>query len=224
VLIEAGGLAIELLSERAAWIADSGSLLVADLHLGKAQSFRRAGVPVPTGTTAAMLARLDRLIERFAPRELVVLGDLLHGPLSQRGPVIDALAQWRVRHAAVGLRMVRGNHDHAAGDPPSHCGIEVIASPWRRDGIALCHDPEEVAPGFKIAGHLHPVVSLRSRTDRARVACFWLRADALVLPAFGEFTGGWPVQARAGEQLFVIAGREVMPYPRLGAIPRIRRS
>lgn len=62
MLIDAGGVPIELLAERAAWLPASKTLLVADLHLGKAQSFRRSGVPVPAGTTAAMFGRLDRLI------------------------------------------------------------------------------------------------------------------------------------------------------------------
>ena len=106
MLIDVRGVSIELLADRAVWLPGSQTLLVADLHLGKAQSFRRAGVPVPAGTTAAMLMRLDRLIERRTPRALVVLGDLLHGPLSQQGPAIDALANWRARHLAVAVRMV----------------------------------------------------------------------------------------------------------------------
>ena len=36
--------------------------LVADAHIGKAQSFRRLGVPVPGGTTAATLQRLSRAV------------------------------------------------------------------------------------------------------------------------------------------------------------------
>lgn len=213
MLIEAGGTEVELLADRAAWLPQSRSLLVADLHLGKAQSFRRAGIPVPSGTTAAMLERLDRLIERWAPSELIVLGDLLHGPLAQRGPAIDALARWRARHASIAVRMVRGNHDASAGDPPAQCGIQAHDSPLVQAGLAFCHDPAEAAPGFKMAGHIHPVVSLRGRIDRVRVACFWLRPDALVLPAFGEFTGGWPVRVRACDQVFVIANDRVLAYP-----------
>lgn len=223
MLIEAGGVRIELLAERAAWLPISETLLVADLHLGKAQSFRRSGLPVPAGTTAAMFARLDRLIERRAPRELIVLGDLLHGPLSQAGPAIDALAHWRARHTELAVRMVRGNHDASAGDPPSACGIEVLSAPFLHTGLALCHAPDEPTARFRVAGHVHPVLRMRGRIDRLRVACFWLRPDALILPAFGEFTGGWPVIAQPGEQVFVVAGSEVMAVPRTGLGPRADR-
>lgn len=213
MLIDVRGVPIELLADRAAWLPGSETLLVADLHLGKAQSFRRAGVPVPAGTTAAMFARLDRLIERRAPRALIVLGDLLHGPLSQQGRAIDALAHWRARHAAVAIRMVRGNHDAVAGDPPPACGVEVLNAPYEHAGLVLCHEPDQPVACFKVAGHLHPVLRMRGRIDRLRVPCFWLRGDALILPAFGEFTGGWPVSAKAGEQVFAIAGSEVLGVP-----------
>ncbi len=213
MLINAGGVQVELLVERAAWLPASETLLVADLHLGKAQSFRRLGVPVPAGTTAAMLRRLDGLIERRMPRELIVLGDLLHGPLSQRGPAIDVLADWRARHAQVAVRMVRGNHDASAGDPPPACGIEVLNAPSIHAGLALCHEPDEPTGCFRVAGHVHPVVRILGRIDRIRVACFWLRPDALILPAFGEFTGGWPVAPQPGEQVFAVAGSDVILVP-----------
>jgi metallophosphoesterase superfamily enzyme len=36
----------------------------------------------------------------------------------------------------------------------------------------------------------------------------------LVLPAFGEFTGGALVQAGAGEALYLVAGPQVLAQPR----------
>ena len=111
-MIEIGGARVALVPECAVWLTDSRSLLVADLHLGKAQSFRRAGIPVPAGTTAATLGRLDELIGRHQPAELIVLGDFLHGPVAQQGPAIDALAatttmRRATRPSAAGLRCWR---------------------------------------------------------------------------------------------------------------------
>lgn len=222
MMIEIGGARVALLPERAVWLTDSGSLLVADLHLGKAQSFRRAGIPVPAGTTGATLGRLDALIERHNPAELIVLGDFLHGPLSQQGPAIEALALWRAQYPRLPIRMVRGNHDDVAGDPPERCGIEVLAAPLARAAFALCHDPDEAADGFKLAGHLHPVISVRGAIDRLRISCFWLRHDALVLPAFGDFTGGWAVRVKPGERAFGIADGQVFDVAALAARPRTR--
>ena len=49
--VDFGGTRLRLLPERAAWVEDLGLLLVADMHLGKPQAFRRLGVPVPEGST-----------------------------------------------------------------------------------------------------------------------------------------------------------------------------
>ncbi|HET8584747.1 MAG TPA: DEAD/DEAH box helicase, partial [Casimicrobiaceae bacterium] len=39
------------------------TLFVADVHLGKGAAFRAGGIPLPRGTTATDLRRLDALID-----------------------------------------------------------------------------------------------------------------------------------------------------------------
>ena len=53
-------------------------LLIADLHLEKGSSFAARGVFLPPYDTAATLARLGYLIDRYAPRAVVALGDSFH--------------------------------------------------------------------------------------------------------------------------------------------------
>ncbi|MBC7940113.1 MAG: DEAD/DEAH box helicase, partial [Chitinophagaceae bacterium] len=60
--VRVGGAVLRLLPQRAAYLPEHGALLVADAHIGKAHSFRRLGVPVPSGTTAEALTRLDDLL------------------------------------------------------------------------------------------------------------------------------------------------------------------
>src|ERR1700688_841466 len=57
---------------------EEGLLAVADLHLEKGSSYARRGVLLPPYDTAATLARLARLIQHYAPRVVVVLGDSFH--------------------------------------------------------------------------------------------------------------------------------------------------
>lgn len=42
---------LHLLPEHALWWPAAQTLFIADLHLGKAASYRRLGQPVPTGST-----------------------------------------------------------------------------------------------------------------------------------------------------------------------------
>jgi metallophosphoesterase superfamily enzyme len=65
-----------------------------------------------------------------------------------------------------------------------------------------------------VAGHLHPVTRLGRGFDAVRLPCFHARADGiLVLPAFGEFTGGALVQAAAGEALYAVTDEQVVALP-----------
>ncbi len=57
---------------------EEGVLALADLHLEKGSSFAARGVLLPPYDTAATLARLARLIARYAPRVVIALGDSFH--------------------------------------------------------------------------------------------------------------------------------------------------
>jgi len=211
------GRTLWLLPQRAAWLPEAGLLLVADVHFGKAASFRRLGVPVPRGTTEANLARLDELLNGLpGVREIVFLGDFLHAASGRAPATLRALQAWRERRADLALTLVRGNHDSHAGDPPATLDINVVAEPWLHAGLALCHDPAAPRPEgcVAVAGHLHPVTRLGRGFDAVRLPCFHARADGvLVLPAFGEFTGGFSVTGQTGEGLYVIADGRVLRVP-----------
>jgi DNA ligase-associated metallophosphoesterase len=212
-IVEVGAGPIELLGDRAAVLPDVGLLLVADAHLGKAQAFRRLGVPVPGGTTGQNLDRLSALIARTRPRELVFLGDLLHARQGRSAANEAAVAAWRERHANLPMRLVRGNHDSRAGDPPAAWNIAVVDEPWRCGGWALCHHPQAVDGAYALAGHVHPGIRLGKGIDRLRLPCFVLGAAQGILPAFGEFTGLHPVAPAPGERIAVIAQGEVHLLP-----------
>ena len=204
--ILAGGRPLALLPEKAAFIAASGTLLVADAHIGKAVSFRALGVPVPRGTTSETLAALTALVERWRAQRVVFLGDFLHSARAHAAATIGAVARWRRAHAALELVLVRGNHDGRAGDPPAHLGIEVVDEPHPFGGFALCHHPRRRRGSYVLAGHLHPCIGIGGRGfDHLRLACFWLGDDVGVLPAFGAFTGMHPIQPGANDRVFAVA-------------------
>ena len=140
--IVVGGQALTLLPDKAAFLPRQHILLVADAHIGKAQSFRALGVPVPEGATHDTLARLSTLIERLQVQRVIFLGDFLHSAHAHRRSTQAALSTWRARHAAIGLTLVRGNHDDRAGDPPPSLGFEVLDEPLMLDGLALVHHPQ----------------------------------------------------------------------------------
>ncbi len=214
VSVQIGTQTLTLLPEKAAFLPDRATLLVADAHIGKAVSFRALGVPVPRGTTTETLDLLSTLVARHGARRIVFLGDFLHSARSHAAATLAALARWRERHAALELTLVRGNHDDRAGDPPAALGIEAIDEPLRFGGLALCHHPKARPDSYVLAGHIHPCVNLAGRArDRLRLPCFWFGEQVGVLPAFGAFTGMHAVKPAPGDRLFVVAGDTVNPLP-----------
>lgn len=204
--------------ERALYLPEAKTLLVADVHWGKAASLRASHIPMPTGTTAADLARLSQALLHSGARRLVVLGDLLHARSGRQPGTLAAISAWRERHADIEMVLVRGNHDAHAGDPPAELRVVCHDAPWSLSPFTCVHDPRidpptsAPDPSYMLGGHLHPTIALTGRgRPRVRLPCFVFGARAGILPAFASFTGGGMYKFRDGDQLFTIADERVVP-------------
>jgi len=173
-------------------------LAVADLHLEKGSSFATRGVLLPPYDTAATLARLSRLILRYAPRTVIALGDSFHdggGPArigEEDRTTLLALQRGR------DWVWIAGNHD-----PEPVAGLGgVSAASVAIGALVFRHMPASGTAAGEIAGHLHPVarVSARGRTVSRR--CFVSDGARMVMPAFGTYAGGLNVRSRAFAHLF----------------------
>jgi DNA ligase-associated metallophosphoesterase len=209
--IEVRGERLVLLPERAAYWPGAFTLLVADTHFGKAAAFRAGGYPVPGGTTAANLARLDDALDRTGAGRIVVLGDFLHARQGRAPATLERLVDWRRQRSAVEMVLVRGNHDRGAGDPPRELDIRCVEAPLVEPPFVLAHHPGPSDDGYVLAGHVHPAVKLVGRgRQRERLPCFHFGPRGAVLPAFGDFTGVGEVAPAPGDRVYVIAGGDVI--------------
>lgn len=186
VHVELAGEAVELHGDRALYWPRQQRLLISDLHLGKADVFRRAGIALPRGGTTHDLQRLSSLIDTTRARSVWILGDVLHGAAPEaawRAP----LQTWRARHRDVHVAALSGNHDRALSQ--AGLDIELLGAGIDEATFALRHEPQAHDALHVVCGHLHPVISVPG--IRRRFPCFWLRQRMTVLPAFSEFTGGY---------------------------------
>ncbi len=220
IALKISGCEVLLLADKALYWPQHQMLCIADAHFGKAAAYRAMGQPVPHGTTAANLQRLDVLLARYAVRELVFLGDFLHAPKSHAAATLEALHAWRGRHADLVCKLVRGNHDLRAGDPPATLALDVVNEPYVTGRLALRHTPDfrvtadaiRLNAHHVIAGHIHPVFQLQGMgRQRLRLPCFYVTDDMTVLPSFGEFTGGHAVNLTPSSRVFVTDGTGVWP-------------
>jgi DNA ligase-associated metallophosphoesterase len=220
--IELAGERLVLLPQRALFWPAMKLLIIADIHFGKAASFRAGGIPVPRGTTTENLRALDALVDACQATHLLFLGDFLHARHAHAAATIAALNAWRERRSELDLTLVRGNHDRHAGDPPTALRIEVVDEPWRIGPLLFAHHPQSHPDGYVLAGHVHPVYRLATRGDALRLPCFVFGPESGMLPSFGSFTGGHPVVPEAGDRLFVTTDDSVMEVPVRSALRRER--
>ena len=200
---------LELLPQRALWHRASGCLLVADLHLGKAESFQASGIPLPSDGDLSTLNQLLDLAAQLQPQRVVVLGDLIH---SRLGLTAELRAKIGALPELLGcpLELIGGNHDQGSWLEGLSAG-----SPRRCGDLWLSHEPctPMEADLLNVAGHVHPVAVLGKGADRLRLPCFALRRPArqLLLPAFGHLTGGYAVSP--DYERWVIAEAQVLAVP-----------
>jgi len=213
--LDAAGEALWLLADGAVWWPGGQTVFVADLHLGKGAAFRAQGQAMPAGSSARTLERLQDIVHAHDAARLVVLGDFWHGAEGLTPRLLDAVAAFAERIPTV---LVLGNHDrriHPPGLPMQSVSGTLALGP-----LTAGHEPPPPGtPGFTLAGHWHPAVSLSSRTgDRLRRPCFVRYPHALVLPAFGGLTGALTLRqselARHGADVAVLGDGEVRWLPR----------
>jgi putative SbcD/Mre11-related phosphoesterase len=210
----------------ALYVETSGTLVVADAHLGYGWAQRRRGQMGPV-TDGGIGERLRGVVREFAARELVFLGDTVHAPrpsVLEREMIEGVL---RGLMEVVEVKVVAGNHDRAFGRDFAGLGI-AVSGVWREGGLVGLHgdrlDVELPEGEHYLLGHLHPAVKLADDAGVARRApAFLVGERATVLPAFSPFAAGFDVKegklprevkALLGRHEVVVAtGRRVVRLP-----------
>lgn len=208
-----------------ALLAGSRVLVCADAHLGY-EDVMGGGGALPLWSTAEIVAAIAVAARAHAVREIVFLGDAIHGASMSEGAaraVRGALDALRDRAA---VTIVAGNHEGRGR------GVAILGETVERcdrDGWALVHgDRPEAGASRAIIGHLHP--SLRLGGDRSAQA-FLAAPSLVVVPALTPYSPGldvlgdglaealvpWNV-GRRDVQVVVATDERVYPFGRLSTL------
>lgn len=220
------GQTLVLLPERALFWQERKLLLLADSHLGKAGHFRKHGAPIPRAIHDRDLAILTKLVQRWSPDALIILGDLFHSALNNEWLDFE---RWTQAHHSLPVVLIKGNHDILPEIVYSLPNLTVHPEAWEVDPFLLTHqpmvDPRPTRGGlgfpspscsdstlYNLAGHVHPGVRVSiGMGQQVKLPCFYFTPHLGLLPAFGQFTGCATMRRAADHRIFaVLPGQRVI--------------
>ena len=211
VYSEFEGIRLSLLHEKAIWIESLSSLLVADLHFGKATHYRKSGIPVPELVHELDWIRLSRLHEEFCPANTYFLGDLFHSDWNDQWAYLN---QFLTQIKTTEFHLVKGNHDVLSPAAYQQSILKIHKEPLTIGNLMLSHEPIKSVPigMLNICGHIHPGIRLAGKARQAiTLPCFFQSESQLLLPAFGNFTGLALVRPERHHKVWAIANEKIIP-------------
>lgn len=189
---------------------DSCTLILSDLHLGKAAHFRKAGIYMPPDSALKDYAHLRLLVHKIEPAQVYILGDLFH---SEHNNEWDLFAATIKAFPQIKFVLVLGNHDILNHHHYEDLNIRLIKNSLTEGNIIYSHAPlKDIPEGFtNIAGHIHPGVRLTGIADQSlTLPCFYLQNNCLLLPAFGHLTGLQIMRNERETRIFAVTASKVV--------------
>lgn len=207
--IECRGEQLTLSKERAVFWPTKQMLIVSDLHIGKSAYFRKSGIQVPDTVGLTDLQRLSSLIKIFAPKTLLVTGDMFHHNINSDA---NAFMEWRKHYSCLEVVLIKGNHDALKNEDYKALNIdyypkELLSAPFR-----FIHDlPKETDHLYNISGHIHPGIVLYGKAkQQLKFPCFYFGQYHAILPAFSVFTGLKILKPQESDRYFALTPDKIV--------------
>ena len=180
---------LELYSSQVLFIPSTRELLISDIHIGKAAYFQLNGIPLTNDEDENNINRIYKLIYKFKPKKLIILGDLFHSRYSLNKNLIYKVERL-FNTFNEKIELIEGNHDKG-------CQINNIPYLKEKKSLNLLFTHKPIAKKdnntLNICGHYHPKLTLKNNQDKLSFKCFAFDSfnNNLYLPSFGDLTGGF---------------------------------
>jgi len=202
---------LELFSDKVILNQTNKTLIISDLHIGKAEHFRKNGIPIPTKMGEKDLSLISNLLDVSGSKHIIFLGDLFHADLNTS---ITYFKDWLSNHTDVKFDLIIGNHDVL----PKSTYLDLNMSLYQTltmNNLKFQHHPPSdehqiSETEYILCGHVHPAVYLSGKNRKGeRLPCFVFKKGYGILPAFGSFTGKYNIEPSPEDVIYAIAGREI---------------
>lgn len=187
------------------------ALILSDLHIGKSGHFRKNGIGIPQNMLSEDMHRLFAEIQFFQPKKLIIVGDLFH---SHSNKEHDLFLKWRNDLKDTEVHLVMGNHDILKKDWYEEAGIILHKGSLAIGAFIFTHDICEAGDldnTYCFSGHIHPGIIMKGIGKQLlRLPCFYFNKEYAVLPAFGRFTGTFPIKPQLDDAVFALAQNNII--------------
>ena len=203
-------------------------LVCADAHFGY-EDVMGGGSSLPLWSTAEIGATIALVAQRAGAREIVFLGDAIHGSRMSSGAARTVAETFEALRALAPVTCVAGNHE---GRSRGAAILGETVESCERDGWLLLHGDKPGPIGSRaIIGHLHPSIPLGGG---ASAPAFLAGERIVVVPARTPYSSGldvlgdaclaalapWNVTRR---DLQVVGATAERVYP-FGSLARLRSA
>lgn len=167
------------------WLEAARAIVAADAHLAYEDVI---GGALPIWSTAEITSLLLVAARRAQAREIILLGDVIHGNRMSEGAARAVIGALDVLRAETTLTLVAGNHE---GKTRGFDVLGATVEQAERDGWLLLHGDRPAPPGVRaIIGHLHPSLHMGGG---ANAPAFLYGERVIVLPALTPYSPGLDV-------------------------------
>ena len=181
--------------EGALFINQNRYLIISDLHLGKSISMNNNGHVIPTYDLNETIFKLKRIIKKYKPLKVILLGDNFHDKYSILHLNNKFLNQLKEITKVVQFIWIYGNHDEELMRKDKIYGKFV--KNYIEKKLFFTHIKKKRNSYFEFSGHFHPKTYILVNNSRFYYKCFVLGKDFCILPSFGPYTGGLDVKSHA---------------------------
>ena len=184
---------VRISNDRCLILSDGPTVVIGDLHLGYEKALEDEGLYLPRMNTCSIRDSLNRIICRYEPKRIVLLGDIKHdfarAPYECRYDVSSII---KMLTDAAEVIVVKGNHDNFLQNILSDTNLDV------QDfadigGLRLEHGHVDSGVRPVAIGHEHPSVKISDAlSGSVKLQCFMHSKDdgIIVIPPFSPFSSG----------------------------------
>ncbi|RYD71415.1 MAG: ligase-associated DNA damage response endonuclease PdeM [Sphingobacteriales bacterium] len=206
LLHEIAGNHFLLCCDRYLYWEEEKALVLSDLHLGKSGHFRKHGIGIPQDVFKEDMQRLLSAIQLYKAEKVIVVGDMFHSHANKEHALF---LKWRNDIPHIAFHLVVGNHDILSLKWYKEANLQLHYHELELGNFIFTHDINDASEKegkYYFSGHIHPCVRLQGLGRQSvHLPCFYFSKTFAVLPAFGKFTGTYPVKIKPEDNVFALA-------------------